>query len=90
MAYNKHATIPYYSKKKGLQTMKQGTLHPICLILFDAAKVQTILQTTKFCSKKGCVPTKKAATRPHELRPVSLADCVEATIALSANRLFHK
>lgn len=87
MAYNKHATIPYYSKKKGLQTMKQGTLHPICLML---QRYKQFCKPPNFVQKKGCVPTKKAATRPHELRPVSLADCVEATIALSANRLFHK
>ncbi len=87
MAYNKHATIPYYSKK-GVANDEARYAPPY---LFDAAKVQTILQTTKFCSKKKDVcRQKKAATRPHELRPVSLADCVEATIALSANRLFHK
>ena len=87
MAYNKHATIPYYSKKKGLQTMKQGTLHPICLML---QRYKQFCKPPNFVQKKRMCADKKSRHSSHELRPVSLADCVEATIALSANRLFHK
>ncbi len=56
MAYNKHATIPYYSKK-GVANDEARYAPPY---LFDAAKVQTILQTTKFCSKKRMCADKKS------------------------------
>ena len=59
MAYNKHATIPYYSKKKELQTMKQGTLHPICLMLQrykQFCKPPNFVQKKRMCADKKKPP----------------------------------